>query len=137
MPTYIIYGDTRKNRLLKRVDEDKYQQLIYSIDNDTDLWLHENIGLCEDNIGFPGGEEFFKYDAKWYITVPELSFATDINSGMHRVFRVRKELKRCLGDKFFSLTKGQRDSLGDFLYNNPNGVIAVGSIEEIKKKYSK
>ena len=129
-----LYGDTKENRLKKCVNERKEEEIIDSINKKTDLWWTKGIGICEDNINFTGKEKVFSYMGKWYITIPELELSTDINSGMNRVFQNRKELKRTLGDKFFKLTKEQKDYFSNFWRNTPNGVVVVGQVDKLSKK---
>lgn len=129
-----LYGDTRINRVRNCVDTDKEAQLIESIIHNTDLWWNEGIGICEDNIYFSGKEKVFKFEGKWYITIPELEMKTHIISGMNRVFHARKEIKKCLGEKFINLPSAQKDAFTDFWIKYPNGVVVIGNIAEIRKK---
>lgn len=131
--THDLYGDTRENRIRKCVDEKKEEEIVDSIIRKTDLWWTEGIGICEDNINFLGKEKLLKFNNKWYITIPELELCTNINTGMNRVFQSRKELKKILGDKFFSLTQEQKNYFSEFWGKNPEGVVVVGKINEIRR----
>ena len=124
-----LYGDTRENRKKNCVNESKEEDLIESITHDTDMWWAEGIGICEDNVYFFGNEKIIKNNNKWYIAIPNLELQTHINSGMNRIFCNRKEMKRALGDKYFNLSKDQKNVFVQFWAENPNGIVIIGKVD--------
>lgn len=136
-----LNGDNEMNRMLGLVNLDTVRFIIKSVltDGDDD-WLEYGYGtIVKSNCknGLDHFETVFKMDDTFYLDLSggnERIFK-DLKR-YHDIFRVsnypnktihnRRELRKFMGKKYFSLSDDQLNKVSKFFRDNPGGIITFG-----------